>query len=88
LQRFRYDKVPALTGRQVIKALLKVGWLEVGQKGSHVILKKTGFIDHITIPVHKGSTIPVGTLSRIIKYSGLDIEEFLKLLLILILKSI
>lgn len=33
-------KLPQVSGKEVVKALLKEGWYEVGQEGSHVVLKK------------------------------------------------
>lgn len=73
-------KLPVVSGEDVIKALYKVGFRVVRQKGSHVRLEKRtkeGTIK-ITVPLH--STLKKGTLRMILKQAGLTVEEFLKLL--------
>jgi predicted RNA binding protein YcfA (HicA-like mRNA interferase family) len=55
-----------LSGKELIKALEKLGYEQTRQVGSHVRLttKEKG-THHITIPYHK--PIKVGTLSSILK---------------------
>ena len=73
-------KVPSLSYIEVIKALQRAGFIVVRQKGSHIRLQKriNDEVIKITLPAHK--PIKRSTLSHIIKYAGLTIEEFLKLL--------
>ena len=73
-------KVPSLSYIDVIKAFQRAGFIVVRQKGSHIRLQKriNDEIIKITVPAHK--PIKRSTLSHIIKYAGLTIEEFLKLL--------
>jgi len=73
-------KLPVVSGEDVIKALHKVGFRVVRQKGSHVRMEKKtekGTIK-VTIPLHP--TLKKGTLRIILKQAGLSIEEFVKLL--------
>ena len=56
--------------KKVIKALEKDGWVLVSQKGSHMKYKKDGKI--CIVPNHKGD-IPTGTLSQIVKSTGINI---------------
>ncbi len=73
-------KLPSVSGREIIRALRKAGFVVVRQRGSHVRLKKTtkeGAIN-LTIPLHP--TLKKGTLSRIVKDAGLTVEELLELL--------
>ena len=74
------SKLPVLSGYEVIKALRKAGFIVVRQKGSHVRLKKIELtkVINITVPLH--DSLKKETLHRIVKDSGLAIEEFLKLL--------
>ena len=73
-------KLPLLSAHKIIKALSKVGFEQVSQKGSHIKLKrKDGDKTRIVI-VPNYKEIPTGTLRSIIRQSGLDIEELLKLL--------
>ena len=71
-------KLPLLSARKIIKALSKVGFQQVSQRGSHIKLKrKEGERTWIVI-VPNFNEIPIGTLRSIIRQSGLDIENFLK----------
>lgn len=44
--------VPVLKPREVIKAFEKLGWEVARQRGSHIILTKTGHIATLSIPNH------------------------------------
>ncbi len=74
------QKLPPLSGRQVVKALSKAGFEVVGRKGSHVRLKKktTTKTYIVIVPLHP--EIKKGTLKSIIRQSGLSPQEFLKIL--------
>lgn len=68
-----------LPARKIIKALEKIGFKPVRQRGSHVILKHAD--GRVTVvPVHKGEQIGRGLLSKIIKDAGITKEEFLNIL--------
>ncbi len=72
--------LPIISGKKTIKALEKLGFVYLRQKGSHVILKKnteTGDIG-CTIPLHK--ELAIGTLQGILKQARISNVEFLKLL--------
>lgn len=74
-------KLPVVSGKKVIRALLKAGFRQVSQKGSHIKLK--GFVKGcertVIVPDHK--EIRKGTLRNgIIKPAGLSLEEFVGLL--------
>lgn len=56
--------------KKVIKALEVDGWVLVSQKGSHMKYKKGN--KTCIIPNHKGD-IPKGTLSQIVKHTGIKI---------------
>jgi len=56
--------------KKVIKALEKDGWVLVSQKGSHMKYKKENQV--CIIPNHRGD-IPKGTLSQILKCTGIKI---------------
>ena len=69
-----------LKPEKVIKAFERVGWINKGQRGSHVKLVKDGNPNILSIPVHRGKPIKIGLLKDQIKKSGLTEEEFLKLI--------
>ncbi|MBU7016576.1 MAG: type II toxin-antitoxin system HicA family toxin [Theionarchaea archaeon] len=68
----------SVSGHEVIKALTKIGFEFVKQRGSHVKLKKTTNDKRIVIvPLHKD--LPDGTLHSISRQAGLTYKEFKKL---------
>jgi len=72
-------KLKPVKAEKVIKALSKLGFQIVRQKGSHVIMKHPD--GRVTvIPVHKGEELGRGILREIIKDAKVSKEEFLKLL--------
>ena len=72
-------KLPVVTASEIIKALEKIGFQTVRQKGSHVRMKHE---DNrvVTVPIHKGKTIGKGLLRKILRDSELTVEEFIELL--------
>ena len=72
--------LPLATGKKVIKALERAGFIEHHTTGSHVIMRhQTDLTRRVTVPSHSRDLKP-GTLRQIIKQSGLSIEEFSGLL--------
>ncbi len=73
------EKLPVMSGLEVIKVLSGIGFDQVGQKGSHVRMK--GEVDDslrvVIIPLHKELTR--GTLMSIIRQAGLTKDEFIDL---------
>lgn len=79
-------KLPRVNGSDAIRALERLGFVRVRQKGSHVILKKQLPPDNgensqelievgCVVPLHR-KTLAVGTLKSILKQAGVDLEEF------------
>ena len=69
--------LPVVSGKDVIKALSKIGYYVRDKKGSHVHLRHP-YRKPLTVPDHP--EIAKGTLREIIKVAGLTVEEFLELL--------
>ncbi|MDJ1184972.1 type II toxin-antitoxin system HicA family toxin [Roseofilum casamattae] len=73
------SKLPAISGQQAIRALEKIGFEIIRQKGSHVRLKDED--ERVTtIPIHPGKTLGKGLLRKIIGDVELTVEEFIELL--------
>ncbi len=69
-------KLKNLTAREVLEILKREGWYEVAQKGSHVQLKHPEKKGKITVPIHKGKVLPIGTVKSIFKQAGIkDVED-------------
>ncbi|MBS3138713.1 type II toxin-antitoxin system HicA family toxin [Candidatus Woesearchaeota archaeon] len=72
-------KLPILSGKDIVKALRKIGYDIDHQTGSHMILRQDREpFRRLTVPNHK--EVAKGTLLAIIKQAGLSREEFLKML--------
>ena len=59
-----------MTSKDLLKVLRKDGWLEVGQRGSHLSLKHPAKPGKVTLPMHS-TDLPPGTLNSILKQAGL-----------------
>ena len=73
-------KLPIVSGKKMIKALYKVGFIVVRQKGSHVQMEKqTKYgVMKVTVPLH--SSLKKGVIRIILQQAELSTEEFLELL--------
>ncbi len=72
-------RLPALTGREVVKALGKIGYELDRQHGSHMILRHPDPpYRRLVVPDHK--EVRRGTLRAIIRQAGLSVSEFLELI--------
>lgn len=47
----------SMTPKQLLKLLLKNGWVNESQEGSHIKLKKEGY-DNIILPMHNKEMAP------------------------------
>jgi predicted RNA binding protein YcfA (HicA-like mRNA interferase family) len=73
--------LPVVNGRQVIRALMKAGFVLDRITGSHhVLMHPQDPRRTVTVPVHAGRDLKRGTLRSIIRQSGFTVEEFADLL--------
>ena len=68
-------KLPVLSGKELIKILIRVGFEEIRQKGSHVSLQKVTpeKTYRTVVPLHKD--LAKGTLRDILNQCGLTKED-------------
>ena len=71
--------LPRVSGRRVLRALLRAGFHESHVRGSHHYLRRPGS-GLVTIPVHGNRDLPLGTLQSILRQAALSEDEFLVLL--------
>lgn len=69
-------KLRVLSGREVCTILTGQGFEEVRRKGSHIIMQKKAEDTTITVPVPDYGELRMGTLSGIIRQSGLPRSLF------------
>ena len=73
-------RFPLVSGREVVRALRRDGFVVVRQKGSHIRLEKylPGETLRLTVPAHR--EIVPGTLKSILNAARLSVDEFMELL--------
>ena len=71
-------KLPVISGRQARRAFENAGWVFNRQRGSHMVLVKTGTAFNLTIPDHR--ELDRGLLRGLIRDTGLTVEKFVALL--------
>jgi predicted RNA binding protein YcfA (HicA-like mRNA interferase family) len=72
-------RLPAVAPRKAVRALKRCGWQLDRVKGSHHVFRHPNHRHRIVVPMH-GRDLAKGTLNQIIEASGVDREEFLRLL--------
>ncbi|HLY60676.1 MAG TPA: type II toxin-antitoxin system HicA family toxin [Terriglobia bacterium] len=74
-------KLPRVTARKVLRALLKAGFYIHYKTGSHINLRHhTKLYLHVVIPSHGGDLAPK-TIKSIIAQAELTVEEFVSSIL-------
>ena len=69
-------KLRVLSAKQVCQILTEQGFIQVRQRGSHIIMQKKIDNSTLTIPVPNYSEIKIGTLQSIIRQSNLPRSLF------------
>ncbi|MBN2580727.1 MAG: type II toxin-antitoxin system HicA family toxin [Pirellulales bacterium] len=67
-------KLPVISGAEAVKAFEQAGWQQARQRGSHVVLLKSGEIASLSVPQHR--ELAPGTLRALIRSAGMTVEEF------------
>ncbi len=65
---------PSAKAKQVLAALVRIGWSIKRQNGSHRVLQRKGYDDFV-FAFHQGEEIGGGMLQRIAKKTGLRPED-------------
>jgi len=73
-------KLPHLSGREIIRALEKLGFVQARQRGSHVVMKKSTTEGSVgcVVPLH--GEVALGTLRSILKQARVSVDEFMQAL--------
>jgi predicted RNA binding protein YcfA (HicA-like mRNA interferase family) len=72
-------RLPRVKGREVVRALEKVGFIIDRTRGSHVFLKHPDG-RATAVPVHSGETLGPGLLRAILRDVELSVDELIDLL--------
>ena len=68
--------LPRVSGAQTIRALEKMGFVVVRQRGSHMVLRR-GSIGCV-VPTHR--ELKIGTIAGVLKQAGVDVDQFIEAL--------
>jgi predicted RNA binding protein YcfA (HicA-like mRNA interferase family) len=55
---------------ELFRLLKKDGWIEIRQKGSHVIMNHPSKEEQLTVPYHAGKEVKKGLLTAILKQAN------------------
>lgn len=69
-------KLRVLSGREVCRILQRHGFVEVSQRGNHIVMQRHTDAGSVTIPVPDHRELAIGTLLSIIRQSGVARAEF------------
>ena len=69
-------RLKVLSGQEACGILERHGFVEVRHKGSHIVMQRIQGPQSITVPVPDHHELAVGTLSAIIRQSGVPRREF------------
>lgn len=71
-------RLPRISSREAIRALERLGFEQIRQTGSHVVMKRETPDGEIgcVVPVHR--ELKIGTLSSILKQAQVTAEEFIE----------
>ena len=70
--------LPHLSGKEIVRTLERLGFVQARQRGSHVVMKKSvpeGSIGCV-VPLH--GEVAIGTLHSILKQAKVSPDEFIK----------
>lgn len=66
-------KLPVVSGAEVVRALQRLGFVVVRQRGSHIVMRRGS--SGCVVPNH--AELKTGTLSGVLKQAGISSDEFI-----------
>ncbi len=66
-------RLPRLSSRDAIRALERLGFSQIRQRGSHIVLRR----ESVTCIVPERRELKLGTLSFILQQADVGVEEFI-----------
>jgi predicted RNA binding protein YcfA (HicA-like mRNA interferase family) len=69
-------RLRVLSGREVCRILQQHGFVEVRQRGSHIVMQRRTDAGSVTVPIPDHRELAIGTLLSIIRQSGVARGEF------------
>lgn len=72
------ERLPVVSGAQLVRALERLGWAVLRQRGSHVRMKHADRSLFLVVPLHR--ELKRGTLSGILRDARIEPDELRRLL--------
>ena len=72
------NKLPQISGSDLVHALQKFGFRVRRQQGSHIIMRRDNPFGQTVVPNHR--QIDRGTLRAILRQTGISVEELTKVI--------
>jgi predicted RNA binding protein YcfA (HicA-like mRNA interferase family) len=69
-------KLPVVSGAEVVRALVRLGFVVARQRGSHIVMRRGSA--GCVVPNHQ--EVKVGTLVGLLKQAGVSPDEFVEAL--------
>lgn len=69
-------KLPVVSGAEVVRALERMGFVIVRQRGSHIMMRRGS--SGCVVPNHR--ELKIGTLIGLLKQAGVSPDEFIEAL--------
>jgi predicted RNA binding protein YcfA (HicA-like mRNA interferase family) len=66
-------KLPILSGQDLVKALERLGFEQIRQRGSHIVLRRGSA--GCVVPMHK--EVKTGTLAGVLRQAGVTQDELM-----------
>lgn len=70
-------KLRVVSGKECIRRFERAGWRRDRQRGSNVVLLKSGRLASLSVPLHR--ELAPGTLRALIRSAGITVEQFMAL---------
>ncbi|MDP1634775.1 MAG: type II toxin-antitoxin system HicA family toxin [Gallionellaceae bacterium] len=67
-------KLPVLSGAEIVKALVALGFVVMRQKGTHIVLRRGS--GGCVVPNHK--EVKTGTLHGLLRQAEVNADEFMR----------
>ena len=71
-------KLPRVSGNEIIRALERLGFQQIRQRGSHVVMKKTDATGTHGCVIPRHPELAAGTLRGILRQAGVSLDELLQ----------
>ncbi len=68
------EKLKLCSGAEAVRKFQRAGWSVARQKGSHVMMTKSGYQYTLSIPQH--DELGPGLLRKLLRQAGITVDEF------------